>query len=570
MDNLFIYYIILTIFIIAIIILLYFILTQKKEPTIEKFDTSPDDNCFRNNKTEDNISFTNNCYVVIKEPSNTLDNSPNVSLNEIIPNAWYIFNRTDNNSNIVYDFSTNNNNMSNVPQSSPLVFGNVPNEYITRIGRKYLALTGSNFITTDTINKVNLNDSSFSICWWSYLNDTKTNLDANGDWIFCKYGTSTSSGEPCLSIGYKNSNKFCFNFIGDDFEIEIQDINTHLNKWIFFTAIYDKITKFRTVYYIIKSGTSDIIYNTSKITSNSLQATADENNAQYQIGAKSTAQPSTTPAISTPRGFFNGSIANFRIYLNRVLTPGQIRTISKNNIMLSPRQSTNVISNFSKVYVPDINIELRKYPENVLELPNNNISVNELPIPNSSNKYYIYNFSDSTYILNIQFSSKNSNEKIPVRLFDGNLNNNKFDSYNLGGEFALNNYENGNFKTTFQLTSNDTLNGDWIKITFKNSFILKTYGFVAIAYLEECAPGSWELRGSNDDINFNLIDYNLSDNNLNYKNYDNNLSYYGSQNLIDNQNSYSIYLFSFPKLARGRFTVQGTILKFAEILMFGI
>jgi hypothetical protein len=534
MNNLVLYYIIFTILIIGIIILLYFILYQ--------------------NNDNDKKTIKEHFIQYAKIYQENVDSSVG---NEITPNLWYTFNNISNNNQSVIDKTANSNIMSIYPTTSSINTVNITSDLINnvdpnKIGDKALSLNGSSYIYTNLNSNIdNLNDKSFSILWWSKLTDNV--YTSNGSYIFSKCYTNdinSANYNKYLTVGYKNSSIFCFNFLNNTFEININ--NNHLNNWVCFGLVYNKDINNKTIYmYLTKN---DKIYEYIK-SSDPLISVATEKNVNFRIGNNEN------------NGYFKGLISNFRIY-NTVISKTQFIKYYQNiTDSVSLQTLNNDIINLSEIFTPNFNNELKKYPSSYLIIPDNinvydnNVSVNS----RDDNLSYI-----------IKFSSYNSVEKIPAKLFDGNINKNTTNSYNIGGEFKLNNYtKDGVFIGDSSYTiENNIIKGEWIKITFPIPFALKSYCFIATPNLEGCAPGSWELWASNNDKDFIRLDINTA--NLNYYDYYNSFSLYGKQNFNNDNQTFKTYLFIFTKLASGKpvplgsSTTNGYTLKFVEILMYGL
>ena len=424
----------------------------------------------------------------------------------------------------------------------------IPTQYIDRIGKYSLEFNGETCLETIYYNDhVNLNNDSFTICWWSYLN-TK-NIIGIGRWIYSKY---ICIRERChgyrrgnaVHLGYRKINEFNFDFWEDEVKINI-DINKHYQQWVFFAVTYKLNNNERYIYCF--DNNNDIPTYAFNIARGSLTPASDIiNNKIFDEYSKICMGCDSS---RNGNAFFIGQIANFRIYKGVALSISQIKSIYKNQLERDLSQTEN-LNERASIYTPNFNYEVIKYPE-----------ISDIATPYDT---YIY-------------SVDNLNLNTPFLLFDGNIGNQEItsNSVNLGYSLGFNNYNaNGAYigNNSYRIENQGiTINGEWILINFNNSFILSTYGFIAIRGLEKYAPGCWELWGIDDNRIYTRLDYNSEQNRLDFKygNYNNHLSYYGVDSLDNNNLSFKKYLFIFTKLAIGRSNDNSNkTLKFIEILMF--
>jgi hypothetical protein len=510
----------------------------------------------------------------------------------IKPTVWYAFDDVRYNNNEMYANiniykKTNTPNRDNyyynkyklikynnleVKNNPNTISTNLPELY--RIGEKSVYFNGYSYLktgNTSDIDYVNLNNKSFTICWWSYVNYPYT--DVNGRWIYTKQSNIKEYG--CiLHIGYRDNNTFSFDFWGDS--IEIRDIpnilGKHYKKWIFFAVTYNASNKKKEVFIFDANDKSNEHRHYTNYAKGHLQPSRFEKDTFYSIGKN----PSTN-------AFFLGYITNFRIYTNlrdEVLSLNQLKCIYKNttnNTEIFTSQYN--LDDNAAIFTPSFDYEVRKYPLSYLR--SENITINtysQTGINGNSIAYYgINNITDINNLqYSIYFSSMNNENNNPSRLFDGNIGNENsyLNNNNIGCEF-----ENGTYNTNgtyignnlYSLNKENKFFGEWLEIRFEYAFKLASYGFIAIKGFENCAPGCWELYGRNDNSIYYKIDYNDDNNVLNFTigDYNNNFSYYGVD--IDNTQSYKNYLFIFKRLALGRNTNANNnnkTLKFIEILMF--
>jgi hypothetical protein len=213
----------------------------------------------------------------------------------------------------------------------------------------------------------------------------------------------------------------------------------------------------------------------------------------------------------------------------------------------------------------DINYEIIKYPST---------NINSFSgVTKISDNEYAQTFNINNLIYKINFSYYNSNLLInsPHVLFDGNTNYIDMNKLVKNYKIILNNYnkDDGSYigSTIYNKNGIQNENGEWINITFPESFILKNYGFIAIRSLENCAPGIWKLYArNNDNEKFTLIDENIL--RLTHSDYRNNESLYIKR--LNNNTLYNSYLFIFKRLASSDINNNfGGKLNFTQILLFG-
>jgi hypothetical protein len=476
-------------------------------------------------------------------------------------------------------FCTNNNTYKGyyLNYYGLLIRKDVISNNVNKIGKYALFFNGNSCLETINENDhVNLNNKSFTICWWSYLETT--DISNGGRWIYTKY---MCVPEQCggynrgnaIHMGYRKNGEFNFDFWGDEIKINVDIPNYHYNKWVFFAVTYDVSNNKRCIYYFTEDCNDwDLTkkqqagFETDTAKGPLIPMNRFDNRSKVSIGCH-----------ANRGGFFIGQIANFRIYSGVALSLAQIKSIYNNKSYEDDKET--VLNEYIELYKPKYNYEVEKYPKIYL---NNDNQINVETINILKHGKNINCFKIFTEFYDIYFSSRNNDDNIksPYRLFDLNIGNENIlkntsnincefenGTYDINGEYIGNKYYPIN-------NNNNNINGEWIKINFKNnSFTLKTYGFIAIKGYEHLAPGCWELWGSNDDNNFNRIDFNIGDNdrlNFNKGDYNNFINYYGVDKLEKNNTSYKIYLFIFTKLAKGRKNkTSNNTLSFIEILMFG-
>jgi len=228
----------------------------------------------------------------------------------------------------------------------------------------------------------------------------------------------------------------------------------------------------------------------------------------------------------------------------------------------------------------EITTELYSYPLG-------NLKKTSLPTtPNKDNNEIIFRYNNSDNVYKFTYSSYDVNyaNNTPLNLFNGYIDNTSVAVITnpnvdfIGGSFSGhedNSYDlnSGIYKGKTTTTINgESIAGETIFIKAPSPFFIRKYGFIAIAGIENYAPGKWVLYGTNDNTTYTLIDDSRTSQ-LSRNNYLNKYGWY-LKTIAASQIAYSGYRFIFTATATTNKKIPNDIIKynklnFSEITIYG-
>ncbi|NBO50323.1 MAG: hypothetical protein EBU80_11535, partial [Chitinophagia bacterium] len=253
--------------------------------------STANDIIFYTNTSNERLRITSNGDINHNININTTD----YSIIDIQPNGWYKF---DSSGNIGLD-SISSYNFTNVGASSV--------SYNTSIFQKG---TGSAYFDGNchlSGTGINLDSKSFSISFWIYATShTMVNFSPVKN-IYCTGGNLVNlNTKTYLQLALDlNNNKFRFGFTGFSVQLLSTSLITNdLNKWVFYTCVYDNSS---SVLQIYKNGVFD---NSTSVTAGNYISSS----TTYTIGMGN---------VDTNSRFI-GYLDDFRIFADSALTSSQV------------------------------------------------------------------------------------------------------------------------------------------------------------------------------------------------------------------------------------------------------